>query len=165
MLYPSSTELSRQTLEDFQELRAELDEADGLRVEANGELFFTFEEPETGTGEMIGIVAAIGGAPRGIGSVFLITGTVVGVLGSLLGVLAGYLSSIWLNPVNDWFYRNFEIEIFPRHLFDLQGVPCHLEPSWVVAVAIGAVLLAVLVALIPAGKASRMNPVTALAFE
>jgi ABC-type antimicrobial peptide transport system permease subunit len=32
-------------------------------------------------------------------------------------------------------------------------------------VAIGAVLLAILVALIPARKASRMNPVTALSFE
>lgn len=113
----------------------------------------------------IGILAAIGGAPRSIGSVFLLTGTIVGVTGSLLGVLAGYLSSIWLNPVNDWLHANFNIEIFPRHLFDLQGVPCHLEPSWVVTVAVGAVILAIVVALIPARKASRMNPVTALAFE
>ena len=59
VLYPPSAELSRETLEAFQELRLELDEADGLRVEANGELFFIFEEPETGTGEMIGIVAAV----------------------------------------------------------------------------------------------------------
>jgi lipoprotein-releasing system permease protein len=113
----------------------------------------------------IGILVAIGGAPRSVGSVFLITGTVVGLTGSLLGVLGGYLSSIWLNPVNDWLFANFGVEIFPRHLFDLDGVPCHLEPSWVASVAIGAVLLAILVALIPARKASRMNPVTALSFE
>lgn len=113
----------------------------------------------------IGIVAAIGGSPRSIGSVFLITGTVVGLVGSLLGTLAGYLSSIWLNPVNDWLYEKFQVELFPRHLFDLQGVPCHIEPAWMVSVAIGAALLAVTVALIPARKAARMNPVTALAFE
>ncbi len=59
VLYPPSSELSPATLEAFQELRAELDEAAGYRVEANGELFFTFEEAETGTGEMIGIVAAV----------------------------------------------------------------------------------------------------------
>lgn len=113
----------------------------------------------------IGIVAAIGGSPNGIGSVFLLTGTVVGLIGSALGVMFGYLSSIWLNPVNDWLYANFSIEIFPRALFDLQGVPCHLEPGWVATVAVAAVLLAIIVALIPARKASRMNPVTALSFE
>ena len=113
----------------------------------------------------IGIITAVGGSPRGVGSVFLISGSVVGVVGSILGVLAGILSSILLNPVNELLYANFGIELFPRHLFDLQGVPCHIEPSWVVTVALGAIMLAVVVALIPAQKAARMNPVTALSFE
>lgn len=113
----------------------------------------------------IGIVAAIGGAPGGIGGVFLIGGVIVGIVGTILGVIAGVLSSIWLNPVNDWLYANFGIELFPRGLFDLDEVPCHLEPSWVVTVAFGAVLLAVVVAFVPARKAARMNPVTALSFE
>ena len=59
VLYPPSDQLSPATLEAFEELRSELDEADGFRVEANGELHFTFAEAETGTGEMIGIVAAV----------------------------------------------------------------------------------------------------------
>ena len=89
----------------------------------------------------IGILAAVGGAPRDIGSVFLMTGTVVGVTGSLLGVIAGLLSSIWINPVNDWVYANFEIELFPRETFDLDGIPCHLDPAWVVAVTVDAIAL------------------------
>jgi ABC-type lipoprotein release transport system permease subunit len=113
----------------------------------------------------IGIVAAVGGAPGGIGGVFLIGGVIVGAVGTILGVIAGVLSSIWLNPVNDWLYATVGIELFPRGLFDLDEVPCHLEPSWVVTVAVGAVLLAVVVAFLPARKAARMNPVTALSFE
>tara|TARA_R110002094_G_scaffold30922_3_gene43302 strand:- start:629 stop:2116 length:1488 start_codon:yes stop_codon:yes gene_type:complete len=113
----------------------------------------------------IGILAAVGGSPRSVGSVFLITGTVVGVLGSLLGVGAGILSAMWLNPVNDWLYDKFRIELFPRETFDLQGIPCHLEQSWVLSVAIGAILLSIIVAFIPARKAARMNPVTALSYE
>jgi ABC-type lipoprotein release transport system permease subunit len=113
----------------------------------------------------IGIVAAVGGSPNGIGSVFLMTGTVVGVLGAIFGVIAGILSAIWLNPINDWLHANFNIEMFPRDLFDLQGIPCHLEPSWIVSVALAAILLSIIVAFIPARKAARMNPVTALSFE
>jgi lipoprotein-releasing system permease protein len=97
--------------------------------------------------------------------VFLMTGTVVGVLGAIFGVIAGILSAIWLNPINDWLHANFNIEMFPRDLFDLQGIPCHLEPSWIVSVALAAILLSIIVAFIPARKAARMNPVTALSFE
>ncbi|MEM9467203.1 MAG: MMPL family transporter [Actinomycetota bacterium] len=59
VLYPPSDQLSPATLEAFEEVREELDETAGYRVEANGELYFTFEEAETGTGEMIGIIAAV----------------------------------------------------------------------------------------------------------
>lgn len=113
----------------------------------------------------IGIVAAVGGSPAGIGGVFLLGGVVVGVVGTALGVAAGVLSAVWLNPFNDWLYSTSGVELFPRGLFDLDGVPCHLEPSWVVTVATGAVLLSVIVAFLPARKAARLNPVTALSFE
>ncbi|MEC8251958.1 MAG: ABC transporter permease, partial [Planctomycetota bacterium] len=59
----------------------------------------------------------------------------------------------------------FQIELFPRGLFDLDEVPCHLEPSWVATVALGAVALSVIVAFLPARKAARLNPVTALSYE
>lgn len=113
----------------------------------------------------IGIVAAIGGGPSGVGGVFLISGVVVGTLGTLLGVGAGMLSAAWLNPVNNWLYSQYQVELFPRGLFDLDEVPCHLEPSWVAAVAAGAVSLSVLVAFLPARKAARLHPVTALSYE
>ncbi|HEB52282.1 MAG TPA: ABC transporter permease [bacterium] len=115
----------------------------------------------------IGIVAAVGGSPRGIGTVFLLTGTIIAVLGTGLGVLAGVLSAMWLNPINEWIYRisGGRLELFPRALFDLQGIPCHLEPSWIVTVSAFAILLAVTVAFVPARRAARMHPVTALSFE
>ena len=57
--YPPSDTITPVVLEEFQELREELDEADGLRVEADGEIFFLFEEPETGLAEMGGVFAAV----------------------------------------------------------------------------------------------------------
>jgi ABC-type lipoprotein release transport system permease subunit len=113
----------------------------------------------------IGVLAALGGTPRAIGGVFLLCGTVVGGLGALLGTGLGALSVHWLNPFNDWLYATFGAELFPRALFDLQGIPVRLEPSWVVQVAIGALCLSLLVAFVPARKAAHLNPVTALGYE
>lgn len=113
----------------------------------------------------IGILAAIGGGPRDIGRVFLLGGIVVAVLGTLLGVLAGVASATLLNPVNDWLYGTFGWELFPRDLFDLQQIPCDLEPSWIATVAVGASVLSLVVAFLPARKAARMNPVKALSYE
>lgn len=113
----------------------------------------------------IGIVAAVGGAPRGIGAVFLLGGLVVAGTGTALGIGFGLLSAQLLNPVNEWLHENFAVELFPRRLFDLDHVPCHLEPSWVVTVAVFAVLLSLLVAYVPARRASRLDPVRALACE
>lgn len=113
----------------------------------------------------IGILAAVGGSPRSIGAVFLLGGTIVAVVGSLLGLGAGVLSIHFLNPLNDWLYEKTGAELFPRRLFDLPEIPSRLEPSWVVGVTIGAVVLAVVVAWLPARKAARMNPVLALSHE
>jgi len=113
----------------------------------------------------IGVIAAVGGAPGGIGGIFLMGGIIVGVIGTTIGVGAGVLSSIWLNPVNDWLYSQFQVELFPRGLFDLDEVPVHLDPYWVTCVSVGAILLTVVVALLPARKAARLNPVTALSYE
>lgn len=113
----------------------------------------------------VGILAAVGGAPRGIGAVFLFCGLVVGVVGAAIGVAAGMLSIHYINDVNEWLFAHFNIEMFPRLLFDLPTIPVWLEPSWIAEVALGAVLLALVVALLPARKAARMPPVRALSYE
>ncbi|MBX3463365.1 MAG: ABC transporter permease [Planctomycetes bacterium] len=113
----------------------------------------------------IGILAALGGTPRAIGAVFLLCGVVVATLGSALGTAFGVLSALHLNDANEWLFARTGLELFPRALFDLQRVPVRLEPAWLSTVALGAVLLALLTALLPARKAARMNPVQALAHE
>ncbi len=113
----------------------------------------------------IGILAAIGGTPRGIGLVFVACGFVIGTLGAAFGAGFGLLSVHYLNDVNEWLYEMWRIELFPRQLFDLPRIPCRLEPAWAAEVAVGALLLALLVAFVPARKASAMNPVKALSYE
>jgi len=57
--YPVTEDLSPDDLEALKEAVTEARQDSILQVEAGGDLFFTFEEPETGTGELIGLVAAV----------------------------------------------------------------------------------------------------------
>jgi len=113
----------------------------------------------------IGILTALGGAPRAVGAVFTRCGLVIGLFGSGGGVLAGIGSLHALNPVNDWMTENFGIAIFDHRLFDLPSIPWVLDPLWVAEVAVAALATALFVAWLPARKAARMQPVKTLAYE
>ena len=57
--YPVMEELSPADLEALEDAIVDAREGSPLQIEMGGDLFFAFDEPETGTGEMIGLVAAV----------------------------------------------------------------------------------------------------------
>lgn len=57
--YPLIEDLSVEDLDNLKEYGIEAREGSPLQIEMGGDLFFSFEEPETGVGEMIGLVAAV----------------------------------------------------------------------------------------------------------
>jgi putative drug exporter of the RND superfamily len=57
--YPVLEDLNKDDLENLKQLGAGAGAGSPLRIEMGGDLFFAFEEPATGIGEMIGLVAAV----------------------------------------------------------------------------------------------------------
>ncbi len=57
--YPVIEELDQADLENLQELAVEVRNGSPLQIEMGGDLFFAFEEPQTGVGEMIGVIVAV----------------------------------------------------------------------------------------------------------
>ncbi len=57
--YPVLEDLEVADLDALKDFVEESAVGSTLQIEANGDLFFAFEEPETGIGEMIGIIAAV----------------------------------------------------------------------------------------------------------
>jgi putative drug exporter of the RND superfamily len=57
--YPVLEELSRVDLENLKDFAADARAAYPLRIELGGDLFFAFEEPPGGVGELIGVLAAV----------------------------------------------------------------------------------------------------------
>ena len=54
LLYPELQRLDAADLDELKETVAELRSGSTLQIEAGGDLFFAFEEPETGGGELAG---------------------------------------------------------------------------------------------------------------
>jgi lipoprotein-releasing system permease protein len=113
----------------------------------------------------IGVLTALGATPRGVAGIFLACGTVLATVGCSLGTLSGWLSAIYLNDVNDWCKAQFGIELFPTALYSLPRIPYRLEAAWILQVVGGAFLLALLVSFLPARRAARLDPITALNYE
>ena len=57
--YELIEELSAGDLENLKDFAADASVGSPLQIELNGDLFFTFEQPESNVGELIGIVAAV----------------------------------------------------------------------------------------------------------
>ena len=91
-------------LDDLERLKSIVEAVDSpvLQVETNGDLFFAFEEPETGAGEMIGIVVAVVILLLAFGSVFAM-GLPIGMalFGLALGVSAMSLVT-YLIEIPSW---------------------------------------------------------------
>ncbi len=92
----------------------------------------------------IGLLKALGAAPRAILSVFLVEAVLLSASGGLLGLLVGYGGA------------GAMVRFFP----DLPAAP----PAWAVWAAIGVSIGAGMIfGVLPARRAARLDPVTALA--
>jgi lipoprotein-releasing system permease protein len=113
----------------------------------------------------IGIMKAIGANIWQIVWVFLGQGLVVGVFGTLSGLALGMTLIRYRNPVSQWLANTLHIEIFPKQVYQFSEIPAEVVPRDVAIICIGAFVICWIFALIPAYRAARLDPVTALRYE
>ena len=107
-------------------------------------------------GREVAVLKAMGAGDRMIVSIFVLEGTLIGVLGSTLGLALGYAVCFAA--------EHFGVRLNPE-VFYMDKLPVHIDPSEFLTVGLAAIVVSLLVTIYPAKVASRLRPVDALRYE
>ncbi len=113
----------------------------------------------------IGILSAMGAPAGGVGAVFAVCGIYIATLGGLFGLVSGVALAANINKVKDALEDLLGIEIFKKEIYAFSEIPVALDHTLNVAIAGITVVGAVLICMMPAFRAARMDPVEALRHE
>ncbi|CAI8359809.1 MAG: lipoprotein-releasing ABC transporter permease subunit [Oceanospirillales bacterium TMED33] len=113
----------------------------------------------------IAILKTIGLSPRGVMGVFVVQGTLVGVVGTVLGVILGVPLALTITGILDFLESVFGFYLFNPSAYFISDLPSELRWSDVGLVAVLSIGLSLVATLYPALKASRIVPAEILNHE
>lgn len=113
----------------------------------------------------IGILKALGASSRGVMSIFLSYGLALGIVGSGVGAVLGLLFVRYINEIEAVLALIMGRKVFDERIYYFPSIPTQVNAWMVLAVAFGAIVIAVLASVLPARRAARLHPVQALRYE
>lgn len=113
----------------------------------------------------IAILRTLGMTPRGVMAVFLVQGSVIGLVGTLAGVACGIALSTNVGEIMPALENLFGIDLLPADIYYISDLPSDLQWDDVVRITLLAAGLSVLATLYPAWRAARTQPAEALRYE
>ena len=113
----------------------------------------------------IAILRTLGATPGEVMSIFIVQGTLIGVIGTLLGVAGGVALSLNVETLVAALEQHLGIEFLPSDIYYISDLPSDLR--WPDVFVTGGVALAMsmLATLYPAWQAARTQPAEALRYE
>ena len=113
----------------------------------------------------IAILRTLGFTPRGVMQVFMVQGSMIGIIGTVTGVIGGILLTLNLESILGAIERVFGVTLLPEDVYYITGLPTDLRAFDVSAIALVALAMAFLATLYPAWRAARTAPAEALRYE
>jgi lipoprotein-releasing system permease protein len=113
----------------------------------------------------IAILRTLGAPPRSIMEVFMVQGSVIGVVGTILGVLGGVILAINVEPVVGAIEKAFGVRFMDPSVYLIPYLPSEVQSGDVLSIALISLVLSFLATVYPSWRASRVNPAEALRYE
>jgi lipoprotein-releasing system permease protein len=113
----------------------------------------------------IAILRTLGSTPRSIMGIFIVQGTVIGLIGVTLGVIGGVSLALNVDTVVAWLEGVLGLKFMPADVYYIDTFPSELRWGDVGKIALISFALSVLGTLYPAWRASRTQPAEALRYE
>lgn len=113
----------------------------------------------------IAILRTLGASPKSIMGIFMVQGSLVGVIGTLGGLLLGLLVAFNIDVIVPALETLFRASFLPKDIYILSRMPSDPQMTDILPVAIISLLLAFVATLYPSWRASQVNPAEALRYE
>jgi lipoprotein-releasing system permease protein len=110
----------------------------------------------------IAILRTLGASPREIARIFLIQGSLIGVVGTLLGVGAGALIAYNIGVIVPFIERLFGVQFLPQQIYFISELPSNPQGSDIAIVAATSLVLSLLATIYPSWRASNLQPAQVL---
>ncbi len=113
----------------------------------------------------IAILRTMGASPGEVMRIFMVQGTLIGVIGVGCGIVFGILGALNVSSIIAFIEGLFQVKFMPQDVYQIADLPSQLQAGDVVLTAVVAFVLSVLATLYPSWRASRVNPAEALRYE
>ena len=116
-------------------------------------------------GADIAILRTIGATPRQIMAIFMVQGTVIGIVGTLIGGVLGVIAALNVSSLVGWFERVSGQHVFSSDVYFISNLPSELQGFDVLLICSAGFILSFLATIYPAWRAAQIEPAHALRYE
>ena len=113
----------------------------------------------------IALMRTMGASKYVIIRIFVLTGSIIGMLGTFTGSILGIVISSNIEGIRNFLTNILGSELFSAEIYFLSKLPSNVNINEVIMVIFVSIFLTLLASIFPAWKASRISPAEALRYE
>lgn len=113
----------------------------------------------------IAILRTLGATPNMILAIFIVQGSIIGIIGTLLGMIGGVTLALHVTELVNFLEQAFHVQLFSSDVYFLSYLPSQLSLADVTHISLTALVMSLLATLYPAWHAARTQPAEALRYE